>query len=525
MRRRALLALLAGGASVFGYAPFEWYPLALISLGVLAWLLAGVTRLRDGFALGFAWGFGAFAGGVSWLYVALERYGGMPAPLAVLAIALFCGYLALFPGLAGAGFAGLHRRRPPRSPQRVGAAPPLRAPSAAPVRSAALFAALWLLAEWLRGVVFTGFPWLGVGYSQTPPSPLAGYLPLIGAYGVGGLAAFVAALVVFLPMGRGAPVRRWAPVAVVGVVLAVGMGLAGRGWTVPSGAPVTVALVQTNFEQSLKWDPERFADVLQANLDLVREAFAGPQPPALVVLPETTVPTLLDRLPEGYLEWLAQSAREGGGDLVMGVFRRDEAGHIYNAAVSLGTAPVQYYAKQHLVPFGEYSPPLFGWFYRLAQIPMSDQTRGAPDQPPMRFGAQRVALNICYEDLFGAELARALPEATLMLNISNLAWYGDSLAQPQHLQVARVRALETGRPMLRSTNTGMTALVQPNGRVSDVLPAFERGVLRVEAQGYTGLTPYARWGDWLALGLALLTLAAIALGGASGGGLARERGA
>ena len=177
------------------------------------------------------------------------------------------------------------------------------------------------------------------------------------------------------------------------------------------------------------------------------------------------------------------------------------------------------------MPFGEYSPPLFGWFYKLAQIPMSDQTRGAPDQPPMRFGDQQVALNICYEDLFGAELIRALPAATLLLNISNLAWYGDSLAQPQHLQIARVRALETGRPMLRSTNTGMTALVQPDGRVSDVLPEFERGVLRVEAQGYEGLTPYARWGDWPALGLALLILMAAFLRSARGRGLARESGA
>lgn len=510
MRRRVVLALLAGGASVFAYAPFEWYPLALIAIGVLAWLLGGVARIRDGFALGFAWGFGAFVGGVSWLYVALERYGGMPAPLAALAIALFCAYLALYPALAGAAFISLQRRVAVR-PAQVAAAPTVRGSPAMPVRSAALFAVLWLLSEWLRGVVFTGFPWLALGYSQTPPSPLAGYLPLTGVYGVGGLAAFVAALVVFLPAGRGTPARRWAPVAVVGLVLAVGMGLAGRAWTVPTGAPLPVALVQTNFEQSLKWDPERFADVLQVNLDLVRDGFAAPAPPALVVLPETTLPTLLDRLPEGYLDWLARLADDAGGDLVLGVFRRDEAGHIYNAAISLGTAPVQYYAKQHLVPFGEYSPPLFGWFYKLAQIPMSDQTRGARDQAPMRLGDQRVALNICYEDLFGAELIRALPDATLLLNISNLAWYGDSLAQPQHLQIARVRALETGRPMLRSTNTGMTALVQPDGRVSDVLPEFERGVLRVEAQGYSGVTPYARWGDWLTVGFALLIVAILAL--------------
>ena len=636
MLRRLLIALLAGGASVFGYAPFEWYPLALIGIGVLAWLLGGVARTREGFALGFAWGFGAFVGGVSWLYVALERYGGMPALLAALAIALFCAYLALYPALAGATFVALQRRmKSPRVADGTDAARAARAvaagavaagagaagageagvgeagageagageagageagagaagadavgaglpanigpssaafagkpapaiPSPAPsptvgyaILGAALFAALWLLSEWLRGVMFTGFPWLALGYSQTPPSPLAGFLPLIGVYGVGGLAAFVAALVAFLPSRRTTVTRHWAPVAVVGLVLAVGMGLAGRAWTVPAGAPLQVALVQTNFEQSLKWDPERFAEVLQVNLDLVREAFqasvgfAGESPaqesalaetspapnfpselrarplpgvlvPALVVLPETTFPTLLDRLPEGYLDWLARLGREAGGDLVMGVFRRDEAGHIYNAAISLGSAPVQHYAKQHLVPFGEYSPPFFGWFYQLAQIPMSDQTRGAPDQPPMRFGDQQVALNICYEDLFGAELIRALPAATLMLNISNLAWYGDSLAQPQHLQIARVRALETGRPMLRSTNTGMTALVQPDGRVSGVLPEFERGVLRVEAQGYKGLTPYAHWGDWPALGLALLILMAAFLRRVRGSGLARE---
>ncbi|HHW63541.1 MAG TPA: hypothetical protein GX403_06225, partial [Rhodocyclaceae bacterium] len=325
MRRRVVVALLAGGASVFAYAPFEWYPLALIAVGMLAWLLAGVARIRHGFALGFAWGFGAFVGGVSWLYVALERYGGMPAPLAALAIALFCAYLALYPGLAGAAFVALLRRRTGlRSSVAAAAAgavgafahagvehslsadKPAACASAAPtgpVLAAALFGALWLLAEWLRGVVFTGFPWLALGYSQTPPSPLAGYLPLIGVYGVGGLAAFVAALVVFLPAGRGTPARRWAPVAVVGVVLVLGMGLAGRAWTVPTGAPLPVALVQTNFEQSLKWDPDRFADVLQVNLDLVRAGFADDERPALVVLPETTLPTLLDRLPEGYLDW------------------------------------------------------------------------------------------------------------------------------------------------------------------------------------------------------------------------------
>ncbi|WP_341645920.1 apolipoprotein N-acyltransferase [Thauera sp. SDU_THAU2] len=489
MRTRLVFALLAGAASVLAFEPFGWFPLMFASLAVLAGLLARAGRTRDGFLIGFAWGWGAFIAGVSWLYVALERYGGMPAPLAGLAIALFCAYLALYPALVGALFVRL------------------RGPAA--LSAAAVFGALWLLAEWLRGVALTGFPWLAVAYSQTPPSPLAGWLPVLGIYGVGGLLAFLSALAALTDWRKAARWQRLGALAVVVVLLAAGAGLRGQAWTTAAGQPVAIALAQTNFDQSLKWDAERFTDVLRDNFALVRDEFTRPDPPAILVLPETTLPTLLDLLPEGYLEALAGFAAGAGGDLVLGAFRRDEAGRIYNAALSLGSAPVQHYAKQHLVPFGEYSPPLFGWFYRLASIPMSDQTRGASDQPPMALGGQRIALNICYEDLFGAEIIRTLPQATLMLNISNLAWYGDSFAQPQHLQIARARALETGRPMLRSTNTGMTALVQPDGRVTDVLPAFERGVLRVSVQGYEGTTPYVRFGNAPALlaGVLLLALA------------------
>jgi apolipoprotein N-acyltransferase len=328
---------------------------------------------------------------------------------------------------------------------------------------------------------------------------------------VGGLLACVAALLALAPW-RSA--KAMLPVAAAATALLVaGAGLRFVQWTAPVGAPLSVALVQTNVEQAMKWSPEHFVEVLRTNARLVRDTAA-----ALVVLPETTLPTLIDRLPDGYLDLLRGFVGEHGGELILGVFRRDRqedmdakggGERIYNAAISLGAGPMQTYAKQHLVPFGEYSPPLFGWFYRLVDIPMADQTRGAPDQAPMAIGGQRVALNICYEDLFGAELIRALPQATMMLNLSNLAWYGDSLAQPQHLQIARVRALETGRPMLRATNTGMTAVVQPDGAVSGVLPAFEQGVLRAEVRGYQGLTPYARWGDRAALGIAALVLAAL----------------
>jgi apolipoprotein N-acyltransferase len=285
----------------------------------------------------------------------------------------------------------------------------------------------------------------------------------------------------------------------------VGGVLRQVSWTEAVGTPVKVVLLQTNIEQGLKWRPEMLQRWLDVNVTMLRA-----NPADVVVLPETTLPLLVEYLPPGYLDELQRIAVANGGDVIFGTFTRNEAGHIFNAAISLGRSPAGHYAKQHLVPFGEYSPPLFRWFYGLVNIPMADQTRGAEGQPPLALAGQKVAVNICYEDVFGEELIRSLPEATLMLNISNLAWYGDSLAQPQHLQIARLRALETGRPMLRATNTGMTALVMPDGTVAAVLPAFQAAALPVEVRGYQGLTPYARWGNGLAVGLAGLALLACA---------------
>lgn len=496
------VALLAGGVAVLGYAPLELFPVVFVALGALYWLLGPGApdalvaasfrrRLAGGFGIGFAWGLGAMLGGVSWLYVALHRYGEMPMPLAGLAVLLFCSLIAVFAGFAGGLFGALRRGRP--------------------VADAVLFAALWLLLEWCRGWVLTGFPWLATGYSQTPPSPLAGFAPVVGVYGVGGLVALTAALAVVAITGR-----NWKPALVIAGVLAGGVGLRQIQWTAPVGEPLQVALLQTNIEQSLKWRPEMLQRWLAHNLKMVRD-----NPARLVVLPETTIPLLIDFLPPGYLDELRDTVASRGGDVIFGTFTRDADRHIFNAAVSLGVSPSAHYAKQHLVPFGEYSPPMFRWFYDLAQIPMADQTRGPEWQPPMAIAGQRIAVNICYEDVFGEELIRSLPDATLMLNLSNLAWYGDSLAQPQHLQIARMRALETGRPMLRSTNTGMTALVMPDGQVEAVLPAFAAGALQVSVRGYAGLTPYARWGNWPVVLLAAGVLA-FAVGRRRRGGSGRR---
>ncbi len=467
--------MLAGAATVLGFAPFLLFPLPLASLALLFGLLAGRRHAGEGFALGLAWGLGLFVAGVSWLYVALHRFGGMPGPIAAACIFLFAAYLALWPALAGALFVRLRSGRA--------------------WRDALMGGGVWALTEYLRGWVFTGFPWLSIAYSQTPPSPLAGYFPFVGVVGVGAVLAMLAAgLGIMLRKGPGR-LMPWVMATVL--VLAGGLMLRGQRFTEAAGEPLSVALVQTNVEQDLKWQPARTRDWLELNLRLVRS-----HPASLVVLPESTLPMLAAYLPEGYLTQLGAAAASRHGTVIAGVFTRDADQHIYNAAISLGEHGGQRYAKHHLVPFGEYSPPTFGWFYKLANIPMSDQTPGGADQPVMTVGDQRLALNICYEDVFGDAIRRRANDATILVNLSNLAWYGDSFAQPQHLQMARVRAIETGRPMLRSTNTGMTAAIAADGSIAGVLPAFTRDVLEVEVQGMRGQTPYMRWGDAVALGMA-----------------------
>ncbi|PWB39183.1 MAG: apolipoprotein N-acyltransferase [Rhodocyclales bacterium] len=480
MSRAALhcgAAFLLGAASVLGFAPFLLFPIPIIALALLVRLWQGATP-RMAALQGYVFGAGLFLAGVSWVYVSMHVFGGMPLLLAGLAAVLFCCVLALFPALAGYVFARLRRDRI--------------------LADALLAAAAWTLAEWLRGWVLTGFPWLAFGYAQTPPSPLAGYAPLLGTYGVGFIAALIAALA-GLTFGRR---ERWLPSgAAIATLLAAGLGLTSIEWTQPSGKPVSVSLLQGNIEQSLKWRPERLQQSLDTYLRLARA-----HPAQLIVLPETALPLMLDQLPRDYVAELRRAAPGGKGDVLLGIAAQDAQGRYYNSAVGFTTEGIQAYRKSHLVPFGEFTPPAFAWTLALLQIPMSNFSPGAAVQPPLALAGEKVAVNICYEDVFGEEIIRALPEATLLVNLSNTAWFGDSLAQPQHLQIAQMRALETGRFMLRATNTGMTAIVNPRGRVERVLAPFGEGALVGEVSGYNGATPYVRWGNAAALLLVAIGL-------------------
>jgi apolipoprotein N-acyltransferase len=482
-----LTSLATGALAVAGFAPFGLWPLPLLSLATLFVLMLRTRSARAGFAIGLSWGLGFFIAGVSWIYISLSVYGGMAAWLAALATLLFCTVLALFPAIVGAL-------------QARWAAPPA-------LRLLLLVPLLWGVTEWVRGWLFTGFPWLVAGYSQVPDSPLAGYAPLVGVYGVSVLLALAAALLAWSVTTRGLPAQRaWAVTAIVAMLVG-GQALHGIDWTTPDGAPTSVALLQGNIPQDMKWDPEITRATLDSYLNM-----AAASPAQLIVLPETALPLFESDLPESDRAALESIGRNNGGDVLAGLPTGSLYGAYYNSVVSFGSAPSQYYHKGHLVPFGEYIPlkAAWGWVIEVLHIPLSDFARGAVDQRPLAIGGQRVAVDICYEDAFGEEIIRQLPEASVLVNVSNLAWFGDSFAPWQHAQISQMRALETGRMMLRSTNTGVTAIIDAKGRMLASLPLFTAGSLSGTIQGYAGSTPYVRWGNvpvlvlWGMLGIGLL---------------------
>ncbi len=497
-----LLALAAGAAMVFAFAPFGFAPVTVASLALLFVLWEGAPSARDGAWLGFAFGLGLFGAGVSWVFIALETFGGMPGPVAVVATAGFVAYLALWPAVAGAVVV---RFTAAQSSARLAAA-----------------AGAWTLAEWLRGFVFSGFPWLSVGYAELLPGgalPLAGYAPLGGVFlvslAVAACAAAVAAITTAMAQAR--PRRVVALLAGITAVVAAGTALTRIAWTTPVGPLVAVSLVQGNVSQAQKFDPAFRPHNYELYDRLVTLAKGR-----IVVLPESAFPQYADEVPGEVFLRLVNTARARDGSVLVGLFTAEppaaagEDERIHNSVLSLSAAPPQLYRKRHLVPFGESIPlkPLAGWFInRVLAIPLADQTPGPARQPPFEVAGQRIAVNICYEDVFGSELIPAARASTLLVNVTNDAWYGRSIAARQHNQIAAMRALETGRPLLRATNTGITSAIGPDGRVLAQLPWFVAGILEVDVSGHTGETPYMRFSDAPAALLAALVLAAATLAG------------
>jgi apolipoprotein N-acyltransferase len=477
-----LLALIGGLLLPFAFAPFDHPALAVVALIPLfvAWSDAAPGRA---FRRGFLFGLGLFGVGASWVYISMHRYGGASAAEAGGLTAFFAVFWALYPGFAGWLSA--------RCGSGFGPA----------FQTAVVFPAAYTLADWLRSWLPTGFPWLQLGYSQID-TPLGALAPLLGVYGVGWATALVAGLTVALFRLQGWQRRLTA----VGLVLLLGLcGALGRvGWTEAAGPPFEAALLQGNMPQNLKWQPEFQQATLRTYLEMTGRHWNA----RLIVWPETAVPAFYQQVKDTVFAELEAEARRHGADILVGVPFYDTAKDRYfNALAALGSAP-GFYFKRHLVPFGEYVPlrPLLGWVLDILQIPLADFGAGGDDQAPLEAAGYPLAASICYEDVFGQESLLHLPAASYLVNVTNDAWFGDSMAPYQHAQMARMRALETGRWMLRATNSGVTAIISDRGKLVAAAPLFEQAEVTGKITPMRGRTPYVAWGDApviAGLGLAL----------------------
>lgn len=485
MKQRYALAILFGALVPLAFAPFAWWPVAIISLLALFGCWQGVTP-RQAFKLGWLWGFASFATGTHWLWISLHHYGGLHPALALLLMLGMMAIMGLYPAVCG----WLANRY---------------WPNASAVRWLWALPVLWVVTEWLRGWVLTGFPWLSLGVSQVD-GPLSAWLPILGQYGVSLLLAFIAGAIGYASFAS--CWRRLSVLMVVLVGLLASLGLQHTTWTQPIEAPLKVALVQGGVDQADKWLPEN----LLATQQQYYATAADHVDHDLIIWPESAIPALRHQLLPMY-DALRTLLAPTNARLMLGTIEYDfEQQQFYNGLMLLGTEnePDQFYHKRHLVPFGEYFPvPAFvrKWL-QLSGLPYQDYQAGKKTQPLLSMNDIEFAALVCFEAAFGREALSAYPGAGMIVNISNDGWFGRSIALDQHLQMTRVRAAEVQRPLLRSTNTGITASIDYFGQAQSQVPTHSQQVLSVQVAPRRGLTPYARWGEWpiFMLGLWMLCL-------------------
>ncbi|HEV7715957.1 MAG TPA: apolipoprotein N-acyltransferase [Steroidobacteraceae bacterium] len=481
---RRVVALVTGALVSFSFAPLQWWPLAIVGPAVLMYLWEG-ARPREAAWLGFWFNFGTFVAGTYWLYTGLHVMGGAPA---WIAFGLMLGLVSIM-ALYHAGLGYFVARW---------------LPAGGPLRWMLAMPAAWVIVEWWRGWFLSGFAWLSLGYSQTD-TWLAGFAPVVGVYGISAVLLVSAGALVALV--RGTMRTRIVAVVVLIAPWCAGVALGSVEWTHASGKPVAVAIVQGAIPQNLKWLDSNHDATLKIYRQLADSALGTP----LIVFPEASLPDLANELVD-YLRALYRDASARGSAVVLGILRADEQGRYFNSVLALDEK-VQWYDKDHLVPFAEFFPvPGFvrSWL-RLMSLPYSDFTRGGADQPPLRAAGLKLATTICYEDGYGSAQLHVLKEADALVNVTNDAWFGHGSARHQHFQIARMRAIEAQRFMLRAANDGISGVIGPHGEVVARAPEFERFVLHSAVIPRTGLPPYARVGNWLILSLAAVALMVVML--------------
>jgi apolipoprotein N-acyltransferase len=483
------LALPTGAALSLAFAPFNIWPLAILCLTFLFLGWQDQTPRRAA-KIGFFFLSGTFLAGTYWLYHSIYVIGKAPLVVAIILmlglVAIMGAYLAL-----------------------VAYAQARWLPTHGFVRYVIALPAAWVLLEWLRGWLFSGFPWLSLGYASTE-TWLVSFAPVIGVYGVSWLIALMAGCLAFginhfMSMrsqanGDGKSFNlnatHWSALALIVLPWAIGYAIDKREWTEASGSPITVAIVQGAVPQEMKWTKEQH----DATLKLYRDLTVPHWGAQLIVWPESALPDWAESLTD-YFSALWQEAATHRSHLLTGIQHYDaKADKAYNSVLALSNE-VEWYNKSHLVPFGEYFPvPAFvrNWM-RMMSLPHSDFSSGGNDQAPLNAAGQKIAVTICYEDAYGSSQLHSLNEATLMVNVTNDAWFGDSTARHQHLQISRMRAIEAGRPLIRAANDGISGIIDSHGKLIDQLPSFKSAVLTGTVQPRLGLTPYARVGNWFAI--------------------------
>jgi apolipoprotein N-acyltransferase len=464
-------AIMAGILLTLAFSPFDYSFLALLSLLILFFLWRGVSAIRAGW-LGFLFGLGQFGFGVSWVYISMHDFGGAGILVSSLLTLLFFSFWALFPAMSGFLAVWLSQGRKTNFVWL-------------------LFPVVWILVEFLRGYwVINGFPWLLLAYSQLD-TPLGGYLPIVGVFGTGFLLALTASAVLELISIPNKASPYFAGLLVI--VWFCGWGLKNQSWTEIAGDALKVTLIQGNIDQDKKWLPVNRDRILQSYKELTVKNWDS----QIIVWPETAVPAFYDEVKDSFLLPLEAEAKRTGTDLIFSIpVRGDKNKEYYNAVITLGRHN-SIYKKIHLLPFGEYLPlqPFSGYLLENLEIPLGEFTAGSKDQTLLQAAGYRFKTSICYEDAFGNEGIRGLPEAAFLVNVTNDAWFGDSLEPHQHLQIARMRAIETGRYLLRATNSGVTAIVAPDGRLIKQAPLFETTTITSEIYPMRGATPYVKFGD------------------------------